>query len=167
MYQILFYILESLKNENLSEQSSHNEDDLKVNSDDDLLLQPEKYLIFTTGCKTDIPHQISNKQEIYIYVYVYLCSFHVYVINDPGIKKIGQIEFPKKLDPGPSLTERIAECKQRATIDDVNIEDSSKKFDSIDHLIELHGHIIGMKLSPDHRLPCTILFCTNFSKKKD
>lgn len=92
--------------------------------------------------------------------------------NDSGIKKIGQIKFPKTLDPGPSLAERIAECKQRAqrplvTIDNVNIEDLSKKFDSIDHVIELHGHIIGMKLSPDHRLACTILFCTNFSKKKD
>lgn len=25
------------------------------------------------------------------------------------------------------------------------------KFDKIDHLIDLHGHIIGMGLSPDHR----------------
>lgn len=62
MYQILFYILESLKSENLSEQSSDNEDDLDDDSDDDLLSQPEKYLIFTTGSKTIIPHQIGNKQ---------------------------------------------------------------------------------------------------------
>lgn len=27
----------------------------------------------------------------------------------------------------------------------------SDKFDKIDHLIDLHGHIIGMGLSPDHR----------------
>ena len=25
------------------------------------------------------------------------------------------------------------------------------KFDKVDHLIDLHGHIVGMGLSPDHR----------------
>ena len=25
------------------------------------------------------------------------------------------------------------------------------RFDAIDHIIDLHGHIIGMSLSPDHR----------------
>lgn len=25
-------------------------------------------------------------------------------------------------------------------------------FDSLDHVIDIHGHIIGMGLSPDHRL---------------
>lgn len=27
----------------------------------------------------------------------------------------------------------------------------AERFDKIDHLIDLHGHIIGMGLSPDHR----------------
>lgn len=73
-----------------------------------------------------------------------------------GFKRIGQIKFPKTLDPGPSLAERIAERRERnqrppLVIEDINIDDLSKNFDSVDHLIELHGHIIGMKLSPDHR----------------
>lgn len=29
---------------------------------------------------------------------------------------------------------------------------NSEFFDSLDHVIDIHGHIIGMGLSPDHRL---------------
>lgn len=73
-----------------------------------------------------------------------------------GIKRIGQIKFPKKLDPGPSLAQRIAERKEQAnrppiSFEDIDFRELSRNFDSIDHLIEMHGHIIGMKLSPDHR----------------
>ncbi len=28
---------------------------------------------------------------------------------------------------------------------------SDEFFDSLDHVIDIHGHIIGMGLSPDHR----------------
>lgn len=28
---------------------------------------------------------------------------------------------------------------------------SEEFFDSLDHVIDIHGHIIGMGLSPDHR----------------
>lgn len=52
-------------------------------SDDDLENNLPKYLIFSTGAKTYTPHQI-------------------------GIKRIRNVNFPKKLDPGPSLKERIA-----------------------------------------------------------
>lgn len=31
-------------------------------------------------------------------------------------------------------------------------ERNSEFFDSLDHVIDIHGHIIGMGLSPDHRL---------------
>ena len=30
-------------------------------------------------------------------------------------------------------------------------ERNSEFFDSLDHVIDIHGHIIGMGLSPDHR----------------
>lgn len=80
----------------------------------------------------------------------------MFPIRIAGFKRIGRVTFPKKLDPGPSLTERIAEQKERAhrppiVLEDINIDDLSKNYDSLDHLIELHGHIVGMKLSPDHR----------------
>lgn len=60
------------------------------------------------------------------------------------------------MDPGPSVMERIAECRERARPDygygqPLDPLRMSKSYDSVDHLIELHGHIIGMKLSPDHR----------------
>lgn len=58
------------------------EDD-EIEDDDDLEDTCSKYLIFTTGSKTYTPHQI-------------------------GFKKIGKLKLPKRLDPGPSLQERIA-----------------------------------------------------------
>lgn len=59
-------------------------------SDDDLISLCPKYLIFSTGSKTYTPHQI-------------------------GFKRVRNISFPKKLEPGPSLKERIA-AKERAKI---------------------------------------------------
>lgn len=55
--------------------------------DDDLENLCPKYLIFSTGSKTYTPHQI-------------------------GFKRIRDVNFPKKLEPGPSLRERIA-AKER------------------------------------------------------
>lgn len=75
--------------------------------DDDEIIEPQeqyddmenslpKYLIFSTGSKTYTPHQI-------------------------GIKRIRHVTFPKKLDPGPSLKERIA-AKKKAAEEQVNKE---------------------------------------------
>lgn len=62
------------------------------------------------------------------------------------------------MEPGPSLAERVAERKrknsempQRPEINWLDFESVADKFDKVDHLIDLHGHIIGMGLSPDHR----------------
>jgi F-box/WD-40 domain protein 5 len=106
---------------------------------DDLSEHVEKYLIFTTGSKTYTPHQI-------------------------GFKRIKSVSFPRKLNPGPSLRERLAERereKQNAALPRPEpnwsvYEEVADKFDKVDHLIDLHGHIIGMGLSPDHRY-CTRL----------
>ncbi|XP_013115247.1 F-box/WD repeat-containing protein 5 isoform X2 [Stomoxys calcitrans] len=98
---------------------------------DDMENSIPKYLIFSTGSKTYTPHQI-------------------------GIKRINHVTFPKKLDPGPSLKERVAARKERNQMRDPdpdwnNYESVSDRFDKIDKVIDLHGHIIGMALSPDHR----------------
>eukprot|EP00099_Drosophila_melanogaster_P018005 NP_608989.1 F-box and WD repeat domain containing 5 [Drosophila melanogaster] len=94
-----------------------------------------KYLIFSTGSTTFTPHQI-------------------------GFKRIRNVFFPKKLDPGPSLKERIAakraaEQQQQQTPrtdpDWWDYESVKDRFDKVDKVIDLHGHIIGMALSPDHR----------------
>lgn len=110
---------------------------------DELANNPEKFLIFTTGSKTYTPHKV-------------------------GFKRIKLVNFPRRLDPGPSLRERIAqrEREQRRIISSLDTnwldyESVADRFDKVDHLIDLHGHIIGMGLSPDHRLVnnvrCTVL----------
>ncbi|CAA9998973.1 unnamed protein product [Nesidiocoris tenuis] len=100
--------------------------------DEDLFGQPEKLLIFTTGSKTYIPHQI-------------------------GFKKIKEVKFPKSLKKGPRLRRRIAGklancCKSPVEpIAPNRSQNPVDKFDTVDHVIDLHGHIIGLGLSPDHR----------------
>lgn len=99
---------------------------------DEVANNPDKYLIFTTGSKTYTPHQV-------------------------GFKRIKGFKFPTKLDLGPSLGERIKQLERERenpdteTFDWLDYESVADKFDKIDHLIDLHGHIIGMGLSPDHR----------------
>lgn len=102
---------------------------------DDLDNLCPKYLIFSTGSKTYTPHQI-------------------------GFKRIRNINFPKRIDPGLSIKERLAikerekelqETEPRVEPDYLNYDAVAEKFDSVDKLIDLHGHIIGMGLSPDHR----------------
>ncbi|XP_030377889.1 F-box/WD repeat-containing protein 5 [Scaptodrosophila lebanonensis] len=94
-----------------------------------------KYLIFSTGSKTFTPHQI-------------------------GFKRIRNVYFPKKLDPGPTLRERIAakraaeqqqQQQPRNDPDWGDYEAVKDRFDKVDKVIDLHGHIIGMALTPDHR----------------
>uniref|UniRef100_A0A182SSB3 F-box domain-containing protein n=1 Tax=Anopheles maculatus TaxID=74869 RepID=A0A182SSB3_9DIPT len=121
--------------------------------DDDLQNLCPKYLIFSTGSKTYTPHQI-------------------------GFKRITSVNFPRRLDPGPSLRERIALRNRQRELQVImaemspeeirlqyilqneeppmepnwaNYEAVAGRFDKVDKLIDLHGHIIGMGLSPDHR----------------
>lgn len=116
------------------EESESGESSITEECDtDELANNPEKFLIFTTGSKTYTPHKV-------------------------GFKRIKLVSFPRRLDPGPSLRERIAqrererERQNTPSMEDwLNYESVADKFDKIDHLIDLHGHIIGMGLSPDHR----------------
>lgn len=104
--------------------------------DVDQVVHNDKYLIFTTGYKTYTPHQI-------------------------GFKRIKPFMFPKRIDPGLSLKERLEMHERKKELmksnlkppepDWLNYDSVADKFDKIDHLIDLHGHIIGMGLSPDHR----------------
>lgn len=93
-------------------------------------------LIFTIGADTYTPHRI-------------------------GFKRIEKIEFPRRLSPGPSIKERIAARKrelarerERQEADQPNWEDFESvkdMFDVPDKVIDMHGHIIGMALSPDNK----------------
>lgn len=76
------------------------------------------------------------------------------------------MSFPPVLPPGASLQERLAERRERRQRereredagfppppdpDWLDYAAVADRFDTIDHVIDLHGHIIGMGLSPDHR----------------
>lgn len=110
------------------------ENDCNSESEDVSEPTTEKLLIFTTGSKTYTPHQI-------------------------GFKRIKPVSFPRRMDPGPTLAERIAERQRqnapgsppRPEPNWLDFDSVANKFDKVDHLIDLHGHIIGMGLSPDHR----------------
>lgn len=108
-------------------------DEVDETEDDDLETAPPKYLIFSTGSKAYVPHQIA-------------------------FKRVDKVVFPKQLDPGPSLKERIALQRMRRESESLyeepdwsNYNAVSDRFDKIDKIIDLHGQIIGMALSPDHR----------------
>lgn len=133
-----------------SESSSSEVDDMAVEDDryEDLDDACPKYLIFSTGSRTYTPHQI-------------------------GIKRVGRVNFPKKLDPGPSIQERLARRDRRRQLEELiaslspeearlqlyqfnnggepPFDPDWEKFDGIDALIDLEGHIIGLGLSPDNR----------------
>ncbi|GIX69712.1 hypothetical protein CDAR_477981 [Caerostris darwini] len=103
------------------------EDDCSIEK----ILDPrEKYLIFTTGALTYTPHQI-------------------------GFKKIKPFKFAERVTETPNLVQRIAERQERSNASNFpNWHDEQsvmQYFDKVDHVIDLHGHIIGMGLSPDHR----------------
>lgn len=80
-----------------------------------------------------------------------------------GLKRIKPFNFPDSMDMGPSLKERLVLRKQQKQQtrsqradsppepDFQDYEAVQEKCDKIDHLIDLHGHIVGMALSPDHR----------------
>ncbi|EFN82981.1 F-box/WD repeat-containing protein 5 [Harpegnathos saltator] len=123
------------ENPQWEEESESGESSVTEECDtDELANNPEKFLIFTTGSKTYTPHKV-------------------------GFKRIKLVSFPRRLDPGPSLRERIAqrererERRNTASLDTnwLDYESVADRFDKVDHLIDLHGHIIGMGLSPDHR----------------
>ncbi|XP_013777104.1 F-box/WD repeat-containing protein 5-like isoform X2 [Limulus polyphemus] len=96
------------------------------------LLDPrEKYLIFTTGSLTYTPHQI-------------------------GFKRIKPFKFAEQVTETATLSQRIQERREKRNAPSVspNWQDEhaiADHFDKVDHIIDLHGHIIGMGLSPDHR----------------
>lgn len=75
-----------------------------------------------------------------------------------GFKKISPVKFPRTMEPGPPLSERMERRLQRRREREsegepnwVDFAAVASRFDTIDHSIDLHGHIIGMGLSPDHR----------------
>lgn len=66
------------------------------------------------------------------------------------------------MDPGLPFRERIANLNREYQPSHENPNEvqnviaEGTEYDEVDHLIDLHGHIIGMALSPDHRYNCPL-----------
>ncbi|XP_076283274.1 F-box and WD repeat domain containing 5 [Lasioglossum baleicum] len=94
----------------------------------------EKYLIFTTGSDILVPHEVA-------------------------FKRIKNVKFPTSIYPGRSYTlkerrrDRIVKRQLAKENPDavVDIDVLLSQYDTVDHVIDLHGRIVGMGLSPDHR----------------
>lgn len=99
--------------------------------------EDKTYLLFTTGSLTYSPHQIGNKViQQRCDIFSKLCQPSLtwkLLFHFPGIKRIRPEQMTTS---GPVLGEERS---------------SDEFFDSLDHVIDIHGHIIGMGLSPDHR----------------
>ncbi|XP_015436103.1 PREDICTED: F-box/WD repeat-containing protein 5 [Dufourea novaeangliae] len=126
--------IENTQQDKESEQSVNTKED----NVDEIANSCDKYLIFTTGSETYIPHQIA-------------------------FKRIKDLKFPTSIYPGRlySLRERKRDRKlerererererENPNGNFLDVESIADKFDKIDHVIDLHGHIVGMGLSPDH-----------------
>lgn len=109
--------------EPLSSQDDDDDTDEDSADSDDPLDPREKLLIFTTGSLTYAPHQV-------------------------GFKRIQPFRFAEPEKEPLSLLQRLAQQQEAKREPPSPVEQS---FDTIDHLVDLHGHIIGMGLSPDHR----------------
>lgn len=97
--------------------------------------EEKTYLLFTTGSLTYSPHQIGT------------------VVSGPSGRRTST---HRQITPRVSLSlSGIKRIKpdQMTTCGPVLGEERSSEefFDSLDHVIDIHGHIIGMGLSPDHR----------------
>jgi len=96
--------------------------------------EDKTYLLFTTGSLTYSPHQIGECALVFSIQYMWDGELMCLCVS--GIKRI----MPDQMTTsGPVLGE------ERST---------EEFFDSLDHVIDIHGHIIGMGLSPDHRCVC-------------
>lgn len=115
---------------------------LKIDEGHEVINEDDKLLIMATGTQACIPHMIA-------------------------IKRMSRIRFRKDMDFSKSLAQRETErrsrqrmAQRRSNLDqgaEINITNwhdykaVSHKFDGLDYLIEMHGRIMGMTLSPCHR----------------
>lgn len=74
---------------------------------------------------------------------IFTMGEQTYTPHQIGIKRIAASEMKDTID---RLKHRDLQM-----VPNNDVEPHIDKFDGIDHSIELHGHIIGMCLSPDHR----------------
>ena len=118
-----------------------------MNEGHEVINEDDKLLLMATGSKVCIPHMI-------------------------GIKRMSKVRFRKNMDFSKSLAEREFERKMKlrrakrqaqsanpadpaameaAMTDWHDYKSVMHKFDGLDYLIEMHGRIVGMTLSPCHR----------------
>lgn len=75
---------------------------------------------------------------------IFTMGEQTYTPHQIGIKRIAASEMKDTID-------RLKHRDLQMVVPNNDTEPHFDRFDDIDHTIELHGHIIGMCLSPDHR----------------
>lgn len=128
-----------------------------------------KLLIFTTGCLTYSPHQIGNYGQGPPSVSRALGSVRFMSVlgaqpcsgfqecthhgGPRGVREHGSLGAARMHSPGPPTGIKQILPHQMTTAGPVLGEGrgSDAFFDALDHVIDVHGHIIGMGLSPDNR----------------
>lgn len=111
--------------------SSSDKDDQAMKLASPPLENQDRYVIFTMGTRTYTPHQI-------------------------GIKRVTAKDASAMLaemqDPSPATSNETNAAHNLTNQHDEAQHDEDLDCDDVDYKIELHGHIIGMSLSPDERL---------------
>lgn len=128
-----------------------------------------KLLIFTTGCLTYSPHQIGNYGQgpssvprapgsgrFTSVLGAQPCSGlqeYTHHGGPRGVREHGSLGAVRTHSPGPPTGIKQILPHQMTTAGPVLGEGrgSDAFFDALDHVIDVHGHIIGMGLSPDNR----------------
>lgn len=127
-----------------AQEQANKPDLLKIDEGHEVINEDDKLLIMASGTQSCIPHMIA-------------------------IKRMSRIRFRKDMDFSKSLAQRETErrskrrmAERRSRLDQQQpVENNitnwhdykavSHKFDGLDYLIEMHGRIMGMALSPCHR----------------
>ncbi len=134
------------------EEASKKPELIKVDEGVEVINEKEKLLIFTTGDRCSIPHQV-------------------------GIRRMSSVRFRSHMDVSKTLAERIEERrrKQREArrrehelgefVNWSHYPAVSHLFDAIDVVFEFNSRVVGLALSPDCRFEPSPTFF--FCRKKD
>ncbi|KAH6947674.1 hypothetical protein HPB50_020713 [Hyalomma asiaticum] len=125
-YCVSTIVRSSTRGNPVPEPRSSEDDDCtdKDSAVNDPLDPREKLLIFTTGSLTYVPHQV-------------------------GFKHIKPFRLAEPQEEPSSFLQRIARQQEKRRVPPGPFYRSPS--DVIDHLVDIHGHIIDMAISPDHR----------------
>ncbi|CAK9304756.1 unnamed protein product, partial [Gordionus sp. m RMFG-2023] len=118
-------------------------------------LNGDKYLVFTTGSKTYVPHQIGFK--LIKPIKLPTISQALAILNPSSSAHRDNRDYPETVgletdaDTIHDYNPLIYRGARSFPNNEFQNYPEQMDFDSIDHLIDFNGHIIGMTFSPDQK----------------